>query len=210
MGFPVYPQYRSSLCVPRAGDLRGSARDLFGAPKDRRQDLGGASALIDWLSVTSPIGRAIIPCDPLSDVYRAVRLSPRSSSAGSRVPPRLAAGQPSSRPLLEGLDHRRKPVYAGPGRSVALRLPGFLIHGRALGSQFDRLARLVDAKPGTRSFRRLNWLACRSGSAPRSLGQLLHRQGALHRIQPLHWLEVWPISKSVAAQTFTCTRCFGP
>jgi hypothetical protein len=58
VGFPAYPPCRSSL-ASHALVTRGSERDLFGAPKDRRQDAAAAPELIDRLSVTSSIGRAV-------------------------------------------------------------------------------------------------------------------------------------------------------
>jgi hypothetical protein len=103
------------------------------------------------------------------DVYRARSII--GSEFICRIPCPTTIGRPAIIPAVSGRawstgvsQYMLDPAIRGP------QATGFLTHGRALGSQFDRLAWLVDAKPRTLSSRRLNWLAWRSGPAPRSLG----------------------------------------
>jgi hypothetical protein len=58
----------------------GSERDLFEAPKERGQDLGDASELIDWLLVTSPIRRTVILCDAQKS-FSSSPATPKARSA---------------------------------------------------------------------------------------------------------------------------------
>jgi trans-L-3-hydroxyproline dehydratase len=85
---------------------------------DRSPTDTGCSARMATLSARGLMGEG--------DVYRA------RSIIGSELICRIArpttiGGRPAIIPAVfwKGLDHRRKPVYAGPGRSVALRLPAF-------------------------------------------------------------------------------------
>jgi proline racemase len=113
---------------------------------DRSPTGTGCSARMATLSARGLMGKG--------DVYRA------RSIIGSELICRIArpttiGGRPaiipavSERAWITGVSQSTlDPAIRGP------QATGFLTHGRALGSQFDRLARLVDAKPPPRLLER--------------------------------------------------------
>ena len=111
-------QFAGSL-TREGNELQGSNAVVVRPGKIDRSPTGtGSSARMATLSARGLMGEG--------DVYRARSII--GSEFICRIECPTTIGRPASHHpgrFWKGLDHRRKPVYAGPGRSMALRLSAF-------------------------------------------------------------------------------------